>query len=95
MIRGVIRSIVVMASAVVIIAGCGEFADPGVSAQAPEAQPRAEVSLPAVDPIYGVKIYRTERDLPGVFEEWEALGINTVFVSEELASSGGFRALAR
>jgi len=45
--------------------------------------------------IIGVKIYNTERDLPELFEEWRTLGINTVFASEELTSSGGFRALAK
>ncbi len=45
--------------------------------------------------IVGVKIYETERDLPELFDEWRALGINTVFASEELTSSGGFRALAK
>jgi hypothetical protein len=49
----------------------------------------------ADDAIVGVKIYETERELKGLFEEWRALGINTVFASEELTSSGGFRALAR
>ena len=45
--------------------------------------------------IVGVTVFDTERELPGLFEEWRALGINTVFASEELTSSGGFRALAR
>lgn len=45
--------------------------------------------------IIGAKIYETERELQGLFEEWKTLGINTVFVSEELTSSGGFRALAK
>ena len=45
--------------------------------------------------VIGVKIYDTERELPGLFDEWRALGINTVFASEELTSSGGFRALAK
>jgi len=46
-------------------------------------------------PIIGAKIYETERELQGLFEEWRALGINTVFASEELTSSGGFRGLAK
>ena len=45
--------------------------------------------------IIGAKIYETERELQGLFEEWKTLWINTVFVSEELTSSGGFRALAK
>jgi hypothetical protein len=43
----------------------------------------------------GVSISATERDLPGLFEEWRALGVNTVFAKEGAASSGGFRALAK
>jgi hypothetical protein len=46
-------------------------------------------------PIVGVKIYDTERELPELFEEWKALGINTVFAPEALMSSSGFRALAQ
>ena len=45
--------------------------------------------------IIGAKIYETERELQGLFEEWKTLGISTVFVSEELTSAGGFRALAK
>lgn len=44
--------------------------------------------------IVGVKIYETDRPLQPLFEEWRDLGIDTVFASETLASSGGFRALA-
>jgi hypothetical protein len=47
------------------------------------------------DPIVGVKIYDTERELPGLFDEWRELGINAVFAGEDLTASGGFRALAR
>jgi len=43
----------------------------------------------------GVMIYETERKIPGLFKEWQDLGVNTVFASEELTSSGGFRALAK
>ena len=93
--RRTCRSIVALAAAAVIASGCGEPADPSAPAQAPETRAAIAASQSTVDPIYGVKIYRTERDLPGIFEEWKQLGINTVFASEELASSGGFRALAR
>ena len=54
-----------------------------------------EPAVIADDAIIGVKIYETERELPGLFKLWRALGVNTVFASEELTSSGGFRALAR
>jgi hypothetical protein len=72
--------------------------------EAPELPRTTEVPDPprsiepaqlADDAIVGVKIYETERDLPALFEEWRALGINTVFAGEELVFSGGFRALAR
>lgn len=49
----------------------------------------------AENTIIGVKVYATERELPGLFEKWQGLGINTVFSGEELAATGGFRALAR
>jgi len=45
-------------------------------------------------PIIGVKIYETDRDLPGLFEEWAELGVNTVFASRSLASSDGFLSAA-
>jgi hypothetical protein len=44
--------------------------------------------------VVGVKIYETDRPPQELFDEWRDLGIDTVFVGEELASSGGFRALA-
>jgi hypothetical protein len=57
---------------------------------------QSTVSPPlAEDTIVGVKIYQTERDLDDLFDQWRALGINTIFASEELTSSRGFRALAR
>ena len=43
----------------------------------------------------GVKIYETDRDYPGLFEEWEELGINTCFVSVDLARDSLFRDLAK
>ena len=53
--------------------------------------PATEVNGP---PIIGVKIYETDRDLPGLFEEWGKLGVNTVFVSQSLASSNEFQDIA-
>lgn len=47
------------------------------------------------DLVVGVKIYAYDGALPCLFEEWNALGINTVFVSPELAGQGRFRELAR
>ena len=44
--------------------------------------------------LIGVKIYENERALPALFEEWKALGINTVFASVELSTLDEFRALA-
>ena len=66
-----------------LLAGCGAAPETAVPA---EPQERS---------IVGVKIYDTERELTGLFEEWRALGINTVFASQTLTSSRGFRALAR
>jgi hypothetical protein len=47
------------------------------------------------DLIVGVKIYAHEGALEGLFKEWRALGVNTVFVSPELATQGSFRRMAR
>jgi hypothetical protein len=90
-----LRSFTVLLLGVFVAAGCGGAPDtagkPDVRGlpQSIEAPERAD-SL-----VIGVKIYDTERELPGLFDEWRALGINTVFAGEELTSSGGFRALAR
>jgi hypothetical protein len=43
----------------------------------------------------GVKIYAHEGAHAELFGEWRSLGINTVFVSPELAARGQFRELAR
>ena len=47
------------------------------------------------DRIIGVKIYEYQGNLPVLFEEWRRMGINTVFVSEILASRDEFRSLAK
>jgi hypothetical protein len=47
------------------------------------------------DFLVGVKIYAYQGNLPELFNEWRALGINTAFVSVELASRREFRDLAR
>jgi hypothetical protein len=46
------------------------------------------------DLMIGVKIYAHEGDLAGLFTEWRELGVNTVFVSPDLASRGSFMELA-
>ncbi|NQU87916.1 MAG: hypothetical protein HQ541_19375 [Mariniphaga sp.] len=46
------------------------------------------------DIIIGVKIYNYGEDLNGLFEEWDQIGINTVFTSEELFTRKGFRSNA-
>jgi len=92
--RGWLRSFVILLG-VTVVQGCGGA--PGTT-DTPE-MPRASVAPAATESdgsrIIGVKIYETERELPGLFEEWQALGVNTVFASEELTASGGFRALAK
>jgi hypothetical protein len=75
--------------------GCGRAPEPVETARPPEPTPVASPAELAEDTIVGVKIYRTERELPALFEEWQGLGINAVFSGEELTSTGGFRALAR
>jgi len=89
------RSIKVLLLGVFFVVGCGGIPD----AVSPPAE--REFSQPTDVPnetegaIFGVRIYETERELPDLFAEWHSLGVKTVFASEELTSSGGFRALAR
>ena len=42
-------------------------------------------------PIFGVKIYSYEKNLDSLFNEFNDLGINTLFTNPELASETGFR----
>jgi hypothetical protein len=79
----------------VLLAGCGDTPNTG-GAPSPQERPRSEdVSLRLDGKRIGVKIYQSDRDPQELFEQWRALGIDTVFASEELTSSAGFRALAR
>jgi hypothetical protein len=45
----------------------------------------------AKDLMVGVKIYAHDGALPGLFKEWRELGVNSVFVSPELARSWAWR----
>jgi hypothetical protein len=87
-------SLLLLLGAVVLLA-CGE--GPGMTGR--PVLPGEPGEVPgAISPdhrIVGVKIYETEREVPSLFDQWEELGINTVFASEGLTSTGGFRALAR
>jgi hypothetical protein len=75
--------------------GCGGVPETVESVEVPDPSPAFHPVKLADDAIVGVKVYESERDLQELFDEWETLGINTVFASEELTSSRGFRALAR
>lgn len=55
---------------------------------------RQETDGPEIDRIIGVKIYEWEGDLRPLFEQWQALGINTVFASVSLNANQEFRALS-
>ena len=90
-----LRSGAVLLLATCLSVGCGGSPDTSPSAAAPEGPRSTEPMELADGSIIGVKIYETERELPELFEEWRALGVNTVLASEELTSSRGFRALAR
>ena len=60
------------------------------------AAARALAATPASgERIVGVKIYEHAGDRQSLFDDFEALGFNTLFVSEALASDDEFRALAR
>jgi hypothetical protein len=89
------RSSLLLLLGTAILLACGE--GPGSSGR--PALPGAPGEVAEAGPpdrrIVGVKIYETEREVPGLFDQWEDLGINTVLVGEGLTSTGGFRALAR
>ena len=89
------RSITVPLLGVVFAVGCGGSPDMIDPPDVREPWQSTEVPDTADVAIVGVRIHETERDLPGLFEEWRALGVNTVFASKAVTSTGGFRALAR
>ena len=60
-----------------------------VAALGCQAAPAPETAIN--EPIVGVKIYDTERDLRELFADWRELGIDTVFAGQELAAREGFR----
>lgn len=89
------RSITVLLLGVLYVVGCGGAPEAVDEPAEMEISQPAGMANEADGTIVGISISETERDIPGLFGEWRSLGINTVFVSEELAASGGFRALAR
>jgi len=95
MTRQALRWCVVLLLGVFVSVGCGGAPDTDESPEVGELPRSTEPVKLADGAIVGVKIYEIERELPELFEEWQALGVNTVFASEELTSSGGFRALAK
>jgi hypothetical protein len=91
--RSLYRSITTLL--LVFVFGCGGTSDTNERTEAPADTRSIEPLMLAEEAIVGIKISETDRDLQELFEEWKALGINTVFASEKLTMSGGFRALAR
>ena len=89
------RSITVLLLGAFFVVGCGGAPDTVDAPAELEFSQPTDVPNEADGTIVGVRIYETERELPELFEEWQALGVNTVFASEELTSSGGFRALSK
>ena len=83
-----LRRLAIILLGMVVVQGCGDAPEETETGLVTETDSIGRR-------IIGAKIYETERELQGLFEEWKTLGINTVFVSEELTSSGGFRALAK
>jgi len=94
-IQQILRLAAVVLLLVLLPAGCGGTSDGENSTAVLDDPSSAEPVESAEGSIVGVKIYETERELPELFREWQSLGVNTVFASEELTSSGGFRALAK
>jgi uncharacterized lipoprotein YddW (UPF0748 family) len=75
-----------MKKALIVLLALGSAAlAAGLQANPPEKSPGL---------LIGVKIYAHEGSLPSLFSEWRSIGINTVFVSPELAAQGQFRELA-
>jgi hypothetical protein len=93
--RQTFLSSAVLLLGMILVVGCGEAPETVETTGTVDLPASAEPVKMAEDAVVGVKIYETERELPGLFEEWRSLGVNTVFAGEELTSSGGFRALAR
>jgi uncharacterized lipoprotein YddW (UPF0748 family) len=60
-----------------------------------KVQPPAAAAEKSAGLMIGVKVYAHEGSLSDLFAEWRSIGINTVFVSPELAAQGQFRAMAR
>ena len=95
MIRMPHRSTMILLLGVFFAIGCGgppDMVDAPLERESPQS---TEVPRRADGAIIGVEVYESEREFPGLFEEWRALGVTAVFAGEELTSSGGFRALAR
>ena len=86
-----LRLFKVLLLGVFVAAGCGGAPDTAGRPDVRELPQSIEAPERADSLVIGVKIYDTERELPGLFDEWRALGINTVFAGEELASRGEFR----
>ena len=45
--------------------------------------------------IVGIKIYEYSKDLNSVVDRWKDMGINTAFISKELAANTSFRQLLK
>jgi hypothetical protein len=60
-----------------------------------KVQPPAAAAEKSAGLMIGVKVYAHEGSLSDLFAEWRSIGINTVFVSPELAAQGQFRTMAR
>jgi len=79
-----LTSIILILSDILILSGC--------SAGKIDQKPKK-----TSDALIGVKIYHVDEGKPkqNLFEEWNSLGINTAFVSEELLADAEFRELAQ
>jgi hypothetical protein len=89
------RSITKLVLVAMAAAGCGGTPVPIDGDEARNGPRAIETKRVANTSLVGVEIHATGRDPQELFEDWRTLGIDTVFASEELTSSAGFRALAR
>jgi len=79
--------------AVFLVLGSAALAG-GCREKAP-VEPPAAAAEKSAGLMIGVKIYAHEGSLSDLFAEWRSAGVNTVFVSPDLADQGPFREMAR
>ena len=78
----------------IMLTVCLLFLTAGLTAMGTPAQSGKQVPR-SPEMIIGTKIYQYTGAFAALFRQWEALGINTAFISESLAANKTFMQLAR